>query len=756
MILRPCGMFFGLLAAAGAVAAAPPAAGQMCASSGWTGTVSYLRTQSVTNSKTVERVSNRGRDTTDFEMHNNYKALIAVTESPEGNGSNVGRATVKHQGSTHETTIAKERNSCDQGKSWQEMTGTFVNETTSTGTGSDVANVTVGVNDDGTYTVGVSAPRIDGTVAGKQSSSFSGQCTKKEGKTTNYPEQHLAIEGGSLTSDGRNRVDPENATRLSGSYSTSAFGATETITWNLQRCAAPLRLTDVKFEDMKFPNWDDWREITEQIGTIDGNWVRVTATVLNASAEHRSGLVSFKETYTGDKWDGAGPDVPLKDHTLFVDLEPGEAKDVELLWDTSGYAWFDDGRPRLVQRVKSELWEKNKLVNDLTRNLKIAPKPLVLVHGPWASWKTFETWQNILTTSHSYEWKAFPVGEVTSKGIINTGRDVFSSEQTNTTEQNADTLQKYIRYAQEDRNAWHVDIVAHSIGGLIARNYIHRLMPAYDDGRPQVSHLVMLGTPNLGTPCADVMDFAFRMTGTSPRVVQEMRQDSMAAFNQQNANRKGVKFSALAGNPLPTTCKTIVPNDGFTPVPSAHWTIVDRAVSKSLHPELTGTADFSSFVKPHVAIGPRGDHGPALPQASEVMPVSGAQFLKVGYPAMRAIAATSSATSDSLKPDFAKAVTLAPKQTLDIDIPVQAALDFGITFMAAREVSATLLDEHGAIVGKNLSTDAAASATFRSLYFNKPVSGGTWKLRLENTTAQPMQALVASWSNAGLKGGAGT
>jgi pimeloyl-ACP methyl ester carboxylesterase len=729
--------FFGLLAATGAAVA--PASEQMCASSAWTGTVSYARSQSLTHSKTVERVSNRGRDMTDFQMSNNYKALIGVTESPELDGSNVARATVNHKGSSRETTVAKETNSCDQGKSWQEMTGTFVNEILTTGTGTDAANVTVGVNDDGTYEIGVSAPRIQGTTSGLQSSSFSGQCTKNEGKNTSYPATPTGIEGGSLRSDGRNRVDPANPTRLSGSYSETQLGVTQSITWNLQKCGAPLRITDLKFEDMKFPNWNDWREIIEQTGTVDGNWVRVTATVLNASADRRSGVVSFKETFKGDKWDAAKPDAPLKDHTIFVDLEPGEAKDVQLLWDSSGYAWFDDGRPRLVQRVKAELWEKNKLVNDLTRNIKIAPKPLVLVHGPWASWKTFETWQNILTTTHSYDWKAFPVGEVTNKGIINTGRDMFSSEQTNTTAQNADTLQNYIRYAQENRNAWHVDVVAHSVGGIIARNYITRLMPAYDDGRPQISHLVMLGTPNMGTPCADVMDFAFQMTGTSPRVIQEMRQDSMATFNQQNANRKGVKFSSLAGNPLPTMCKSIVWNDGFVPVASAHWTIADRALSKSLHPELTGTVDFSDFVKPHVAIGPRGDHGPALTDSRFFQQEAQGYFLNVGLNA---------GPNVDNRPEFAKAVTVGAKQSLDIEIPVTKGPDFGVTFMAAREVSATLLDEKGTVVGKNLSTEPAAGAAFRSIYFDKAVSGGPWKLRLENTAAQPMKAIVAGWSNA--------
>lgn len=46
-------------------------------------------------------------------------------------------------------------------------------------------------------------------------------------------------------------------------------------------------------------------------------------------------------------------------------------------------------------------------------------------------------------------------------------------------------------------------IVAHSMGGLVSRYFIEKL-----DGDQVVDHLVMLGTPNNGTPWADVRDMA--------------------------------------------------------------------------------------------------------------------------------------------------------------------------------------------------------------------------------------------------------
>ncbi|MGB2912747.1 MAG: hypothetical protein WBB81_04245 [Pyrinomonadaceae bacterium] len=741
-------------------------------SGAWTGTITYTKTQSMTDSKTVDRVSARGQDRRQFEMKLDYKASVVVIESPEKNNSSIGKATIDHKYSTSETSKATEKNSCDKGKTWREMSGVFTSKSEITGNGTGEANVSVGVNSDGTYTVGVGLPEIKGKITGSETSVFSGQCTSKEGKNLSLPTTPTNIQGNSLSSIGTDRVNPSDPNRISGSYSQTVVGITETITWNLQRCGSPLRITDMMFEDMKFPTWNDWHEISELKGTTDGNLVRIKAKVLNLSGETKYGDVRFLETYKGDKWDGARKDEPLRDIVVSVKVDPGEEKEVEFVWNSSGYAWFDDGRPRLVQRIKAELEESGKKIDEITKNIKVAPKPVVLIHGAWSHWKQFEAWQNIFTTVHSYDWKAFPVGERTDVGIINTGRDPLSDEQTNSTPQNAETLKKYIKYAQEDRNAWQVDVVAHSIGGLIARYYINQLMPTtLENGRPQIAHLLMLGTPNTGTPCADVMNFAFSMTGTSPRVVQEMTQDAVAAFNQTNLSRKGVKFSALAGNPLPVTCKTLVPNDGFVPVPSAQWKITDTALTDSLHYEMTGSSElsnyirtyghntkgaavFSSFVKPHLAIGPKGNHDPVPPSRDEFPsgPIAsnqyGAFFMNARYSSEpQAIATGPNSTSD-FRPDFAKRLTLAAKQSIEIEIPIEQANNFGLTFMAPSDISFTLINENGEIVGKNLAKTAEANGLFRSIFYDKLTVKSAWKLRLENTSDMDLGALIAAWKDA--------
>jgi triacylglycerol esterase/lipase EstA (alpha/beta hydrolase family) len=112
------------------------------------------------------------------------------------------------------------------------------------------------------------------------------------------------------------------------------------------------------------------------------------------------------------------------------------------------------------------------------------------------------------------------------------------------------------------------------MGGLISRFYIHNLMQNYEiDSRPRVSHLIMLGTPNLGSPCADILDKTFDLFGEPVQAVRQLRQDYAAEFNRTVTERRGVKFSALAGNSIPANCKWQGEGDGVVTVKSALWTI---------------------------------------------------------------------------------------------------------------------------------------------------------------------------------------
>jgi hypothetical protein len=68
--------------------------------------------------------------------------------------------------------------------------------------------------------------------------------------------------------------------------------------------------------------------------------------------------------------------------------------------------------------------------------------------------------------------------------------------------------------------------------------------------------------------------------------------------------------------------------------------------------------------------------------------------------------------------------------------------------MADPNISATLYNDKGEIVGKNLTKTPEANAWFRSIYVDKNVTGGMWKLKLENAFDKELEAIIATWNNA--------
>lgn len=717
---------------------APLAAAAAQCAAGWSGTVEYSRHQTSSESKTVKRVSGNGTETTDASINDEYVAQIAVRPAPDGQYS-LGTASIRVSATATETINSNDQMICPHERTKRQMSGQFVSKSQRRGSASDLAaGVDITTGNDGTYSVSVRLPEFEGTASGSNSASFSGQCKSKEATNHKIADTPVTIDAMRFASSGDDRMQPSDPNRLTGAHSVTSYGVTETLRWNLRRCGGDLRLVDVKFEDMRFPTWDAWKEIVEQVGTIDGNIVRLTAVVANDSPEAKAATVKFRDTYKDDKWDGARPDGLLGE--VSVTVPPGEQREVQLKWDSSGYAWFDDGRPRLMQRIKAEVEDKGKKVDDMTRNLKVAPKPLVLVHGLWSNWRAWEPWQNILTTSHSFDWKAFPVGEKPEHGRMNTGEEMGNFGPTNTIAQNAAELGNYVDYAQRDRNAWHVDLVAHSMGGLISRRYIHAAMPTYPDGKPQVSHLVMLGTPNMGSSCADLISGPLEFAGRSMEALRELRPANVLRFNAENNNSKGVPFSVLAGNPLPPVCGMPSRNDGVVAEPSAKWTITDNETQSILHTSMTGAEPFGSFVKPRVALGPGKQTGGSSLQATGGSARAPARLMILGV--------EDSDDAPSVLPDVSKIVMIAPDQTLNVSIPVSDAKNFGLTFVAASTVSATLIDGTGAIVATNLSDTPEAGQIFRSLSVDRAITKGNWTVRFQSKDRTDREIILSTWSTA--------
>ena len=174
---------------------------------------------------------------------------------------------------------------------------------------------------------------------------------------------------------------------------------------------------------------------------------------------------------------------------------------------------------------------------------------------------------------------------------------------------------------------------------------------------------------------------------------------------------------------------------------------------------------FSTCGKPRLAIGPKGDHMPEAPNASQLTgqsvppavagglsrgPSAGPVEETVGTDGMDLfeVANVQPPATAGGSDQFAKSVRLAAKQTVEIDVPVSAAANFGVTFMADPKVSVELIDGSGAVVGKNLASSAESRGWFRSIFYDKPTMAGTWKLRLTNEGDLEYRAVITSWANA--------
>jgi pimeloyl-ACP methyl ester carboxylesterase len=220
--------------------------------------------------------------------------------------------------------------------------------------------------------------------------------------------------------------------------------------------------------------------------------------------------------------------------------------------------------------------------------------PVVLVHGLNS---TAETWDEYLGNDGFLARigrQGFAVGDDRAPGVLRTGSlsDPFS--RTNTIAENAAVLAGYIDGVKERTGAAEVDIVAHSMGGLISRYYVDRLMGERDVGR-----LVMLGTPNGGSACA-VLPASL---GISTPATVELRPSYLDdVFNRQVNRRHGVEFHPLAGtaitNAIQSPCAE-VPSDLMVSLTSVEAVGLAAHQVPESHTRLTGSAVvFRSLVAP--------------------------------------------------------------------------------------------------------------------------------------------------------------
>ncbi|HEX8247641.1 MAG TPA: choice-of-anchor X domain-containing protein [Pyrinomonadaceae bacterium] len=598
----------------------------------------------------------------------------------------------------------------------------------------------------GTYSFSFRFPEGKGTDTRESKVTAGGWCQPDNNKPSQYnsnlPER-IDREGAQIQDQ---KIDPDNPDVLSGSKTWDTSGKTVksfvyTVTWSFKRCPAELEILDVEFAEHPYPDFETWRKIEDE-ETVDSNLVRIRAKIVNYSSETKFPKIEFKELKEN---------ITLENGETSISIAPGEIREVDYLWDTSGFAWVMGGRPLSRRQIKVEVTEKQ--TRQMTKEIVITPRPVVLAHGLWADHTAWDGYDKFFYKAHSSIWRTFAVGKDPSNGRMNTG-EKGTWKPSKSIIDNATELAKQIEFVQKEMNAWHLDVVAHSMGGIIARSYIHDRMRIEPDGKPTIQHLVMLGTPNMGSPCANLMGFTFWSLGKPVESLNQLTPIYMHGFNRAVRNRKGVKFSNLVGTSVPATCQSWFPGDGVVEIPSAVWDIEHVRYSKSIHTSLTSEEDFWRLVWRRLSVSRLGNHKPDPKQyhaqtsdfnRRSENPV---RFLSASFGAGSEERQDKFAAPENTKINLTKEVALEPRQTIELDIPgvVDIPGSSAVTFMAHPDVAATLTDEKGAVVGKSAANSAEAAADFRTISIDKSAAGNL-KLKLENTGATKTSVVVAAWTN---------
>jgi pimeloyl-ACP methyl ester carboxylesterase len=260
-----------------------------------------------------------------------------------------------------------------------------------------------------------------------------------------------------------------------------------------------------------------------------------------------------------------------------------------------GWYWGKDGNGRAEREVRAESGDPDTMKFSGTVKLRVSARPVVLVHGlasDAGAWAEYTKQNGYLAT---IGLRGFAVGDGQAEGRMLTGDPSQPLKQTNTIAQNAEELARYIAGVKRVTGAQTVDIVAHSMGELISRYYIDRLM-----GDRDVAQLIMMGSSHGGTSWASLpASLGFYLPATlelRPAYLSEV-------FNHQTTRRHGVPFHLLAGNPINESFKApcaATPSDLVMNRPSAA-VAAPISGSSARGADITGSERiFKDFVAPRL------------------------------------------------------------------------------------------------------------------------------------------------------------
>ena len=376
-----------------------------------------------------------------------------------------------------------------------------------------------------------------------------------------------------------------------------------------------------------------------------------------------------------------------------------------------GWYWGADGQAQPERTV--EAWQGGSLLSSAT--VAVASRPVVMVHGFSSNWQAWTTYLGPQGYLAGVGLRGYAVGDGQLPGALNTGNLADPTGRTNTIAENAAILGQYIQAVKQQTGAQKVDLLVHSLGGLISRYYIDRLMP-----EGEVAQLLILGTPMAGTGCANLpAALGFYLPAVlefQPSYVQEI-------FNPQITHRRGVAFYALAGvplvDPVQSPC-TVVPSDVAVSAESVSAIEMETVEMPVLHTELNTSPEvFGQFVLPHLQ---------RLPGSFTVQPDPAGPA--AAFPPLQ----------------FTRLYTghLAPGEMHDLTINIEANVT--VASFALYDSSRSLEVQVTGASGKVLTLDPVANGLIRVddpaalLYlgygFNNP-KPGAWQVKLLATGQTP-------------------
>jgi pimeloyl-ACP methyl ester carboxylesterase len=232
------------------------------------------------------------------------------------------------------------------------------------------------------------------------------------------------------------------------------------------------------------------------------------------------------------------------DASLGECVVPAGATGCELPVRADGWAWDAQTLVGLRTVVASAGYSQ------ASAPLAVTAKPIVLVHGLNSDERS---WINWIKPGGYLDARGLPAYAVDDGQFgtrrMNTGIPAQPKAPTFSIAENAEVVAEYVEAVRKNTGAERVDLVAHSLGGLISRYYVQNLMPVVESpGLPAVpvaNQLFMAGTPNGGTPCgripAAIGLFSPATTQITPEYLSQV-------FNPVVRDRRGVPFFAIAGD----------------------------------------------------------------------------------------------------------------------------------------------------------------------------------------------------------------